>query len=64
MNDLMLEKIHAVLSACIGSLRWFEEEKRGLSDYDYMNSVNCISIYARELKEATEEYKKEMKEEE
>lgn len=64
MNDLMLEKIHAVLSACIGSLKWFEEERRGLSDYDWMNSVNCISIYAKELQEVADEYRKEIQEEE
>ena len=64
MNDLMFRKIHAVLGTCISALKWYEEEKRGLEDYDWVNSVDCISIFANQLKEATDEWKKEIQEEE
>ena len=59
MNDLMFKKIHEVLRTCLSALQWFEEERRGLSNYDWVNSVNCISIFARELEELVKEMKKD-----
>ena len=59
MNDEMFKKIHEVLNTCISALKWSDEKRRGLSDYDWMNSVNCISIFARELEELVEEIKKD-----
>ena len=65
MNDKMFKLIHAVLNTCIGSLKWYEEERRGLGDdYDWMNSVDCIIIYADQLREVANEYRKQMEEEE
>ena len=64
MNDEMFKLIHEVLRACVGSLKWYEEERRGLGDgYDWMNTVSCISIYADELKEVANTYRKEREEE-
>jgi len=62
MNDEMFKKIHEVLDTCLSALQWSEEKRRGVSDYDWMNSVECISIYARELEELVEEMMKDTKE--
>lgn len=62
MNDEMFKKIHEVLDTCLSALQWSEEKRRGVSDYDWMNSVECISIYARELEELVEEIMKDTKE--
>ncbi len=59
MNDLMFKKIHEVLRTCLSALQWFEEERRGLSDYDWLNSVSCISIHGRELEELVKELKED-----
>ena len=55
----MFKIIHEVLDSCISALRWSEEKRRGLCDYDWLNSVGCISIYARELEELVKEMKED-----
>ena len=68
MNNEMFKHIYHILESCLRSLKWYDEQRRGLDDKNvtaWLNAIHCIIIYSDELREIVNEWReKGMKEEE